>query len=175
MVMRDVEEPPDTRRLYAPMLAAGCTVNARGEGTVNARGEGTVNARAEGAVRLALFRDRHGEACAVGFTSARALEQVLGTTRYEAWPLGRACLRELAEARGVRQVLVDPVFAAAVVSDGKLTPMTSAQPAASATAASPTSSAPSTPSTRRVDPQVVGALAVCAVAGAAALFLGELR
>jgi hypothetical protein len=154
--MRDVEEPPDTRRLYAPMLAAGCTVNAREEGPV----------------RLALFRDRHGEACAVGFTSARALEQVLGTTRYEAWPLGRACLRELADARGARQILVDPVFAAAVVSDGELTPMTSAEPAASAAAASST---PSTSSARRVDPQVVGALAVCAVAGAAAVFLGELR
>ena len=146
--MRDVEEPPDTRRLYAPMLAAGC------------------------GVRLALFRDRHGEACAVGFTSARALEQVLGTTRYEAWPLGRACLRELADARGARQILVDPVFAAAVVSDGELTPMTSAEPAPPAAAASST---PATSSPRRVDPQVVGALAVCAVAGAAAVFLGELR
>ena len=146
--MRDVEEPPDTRRLYAPMLAAGC------------------------GVRLALFRDRHGEACAVGFTSAKALEQVLGTTRYEAWPLGRACLRELADARGARQILVDPVFAAAVVSDGELTPMTSAEPAPSAAAAPST---PATSSPRRVDPQVVGALAVCAVAGAAAVFLGELR
>jgi hypothetical protein len=127
MVMRDVEEPPDTRRLYAPMLAAGC------------------------GVRLALFRDRHGEACAVGFSSAEALEQVLGSG-YEAWPLGRACLNELAAARGVRRLLVDPVFAAATVSDG--------EPASSA---------------RRVDPQVAGALAVCAVAGAAAVFLGELR
>ena len=144
--MRDVEEPPDTRRLYAPMLAAGC-----------------------GGVRLALFRDRHGEACAVGFTSAAALERVLGTRRYEAWPLGRACLRELADARGVRRVLVDPVFAAAVVSDGELTQAPVAEPAASA------ASAPSAGSSRRVDPQVAGALAVCAVAGVAVVFLGELR
>ena len=141
--MRDVEEPPDTRRLYAPMLAAGC-----------------------GGVRLALFRDRHGEACAVGFTSAEALERVLGTTRYEAWPLGRACLRELADARGVRRLLVDPVFAAATVSDGELE---------SAAVAEPVAATPSAASSRRVDPQVAGALAVCAVAGVAAVFLGELR
>ena len=180
--MRDVEEPPDTRRLYTPMLAAGC------------------------GVRLALFRDRHGEACAVGFSSAEALERVLGTTRYEAWPLGRSVVRELAEVRGVRRVLVDPVFAAAVVSDGELeqastaapataatptvapatpapataapavaaTPATAtapvATPAVAATAATPAAHAP-----RRMDPQVAGALAVCAVAGAAAVFLGELR
>jgi hypothetical protein len=157
MVMRDVEEPPDTRRLYAPMLAAGRTVNAR----------------AGGAVRLALFRDRHGEACAVGFTSAEALERVLGTTKYEAWPLGRACLRELADARGVRRLLVDPVFAAATVSNGELGSATVAEPASAGTSAA--ARATSSTSSRRVDPQVVGALAVCAVAGVAAVFLGELR
>ena len=134
--MRDVEEPPDTRRLYTPMLAAGC------------------------GVRLALFRDRHGEACAVGFSSAEALERVLGTARYEAWPLGRVCLRELAEARGVRRILVDPVFAAAVVSSDERERTSAEVP---------------TPAARRMDPQVAGALAVCAVAGAAAVFLGELR
>ena len=151
--MRDVEEPPDTRRLYAPMLAAGC-----------------------GGVRLALFRDRHGEACAVGFTSAQALERVLGSTKYEAWPLGRACLRELADARGVRRLLVDPVFAAATVSDGEPASATTAEPApADASAAVSTPSAVPAVSSRRVDPQVAGALAVCAVAEVAAVFLGELR
>ena len=133
--MRDVEEPPDNGRLYAPMLAAGC------------------------GVRLALFLDRHGESCAVGFSSAEALERVLGASKYEVWPLGRACLRELAEARGVRRLLVDPVFAAAHVAGSAEIP-----------AAEPVPS-----STRRVDPQVAGALAVCAVAGVAAVFLGELR
>lgn len=154
--MRDVEEPP-TGRLYTPMLTAGC------------------------GVRLALFRDRHGESCAVGFTSAEALEQVLGTTRYEAWPLARSVVRELADARGVRQVLVDPVFAAAGVSDGELAQVAVETPARPAR---PVEHAPSTPTTHsahathyahRVDPQVAGALAVCAVVGAAAVFLGELR
>jgi len=96
--MRDVEEPPDTysgSRLYAPML------------------EGAYG------MRLALFRDRHGRVCAVGFSSAEGLERVLGAG-YEAWPLGRSVLRELAEARDVRRVLVDPVFAAAVVSNSAL-------------------------------------------------------
>ena len=129
--MRDVEEPPDTgtgRRLYAPMLAT-----------------------ASGGVRLALFRDRHGQPCAVGFSSAESLERVLGTG-YEAWPLGNPVLRELAIVRGVRRLLIDPVFAAAPVSQEN-----------------------ETSSTRRMDPQVAGALAVCVVAGAAAVFLGELR
>ena len=97
--MQGVEEPPDTysgSRLYAPML------------------EGVYG------MRLALFRDRHGQSCAVGFSSAEDLDRVLGAG-YEAWPLGRSVLRELAEARGVQQVLVDPVFAAAVVSDSALT------------------------------------------------------
>ena len=129
-----------------------------------------------GGVRLALFRDRHGEACAVGFTSARALERVLGGTKYEAWPLGRACLRELADARGVRRLLVDPVFAAATVSDGEIASAAVVEPAtADASAAVSTPSAVSAGSSRRVDPQVAGALAVCAVAGVAAVFLGELR
>jgi hypothetical protein len=158
--MRDVEEPPDTGRLYTPMLTAGC------------------------GVRLALFRDRHGESCAVGFTSAAALEQVLGTTRYEAWPLARSVVRELAEARGVRRVLVDPVFAAAGVSDGELTQTaveTPARPAEHVPSAPSTStaqgalSAHATHYAHRVDPQVAGALAVCAVVGVAAVFLGELR
>jgi hypothetical protein len=160
MVMRDVEEPPDTGRLYTPMLTAGC------------------------GVRLALFRDRHGESCAVGFTSAQALEQVLGTTRYEAWPLARSVVRELADARGVRRVLVDPVFAAAGVSDGEPaqtaveTPARAARPAEhapSAKSASTALGAHATHYAHRVDPQVAGALAVCAVVGAAAVFLGELR
>lgn len=129
-----------------------------------------------GGVRLALFRDRHGEACAVGFTSAQALERVLGSTKYEAWPLGRACLRELADARGVRRLLVDPVFAAATVSDGELASATATEPApADESAAVSTPSAVPTGSSRRVDPQVAGALAVCAAAGVAAVFLGELR
>lgn|SRR6185312_483692 len=123
--MRDVEEPPDTvigRRLYTPMLESGC------------------------GLRLALFRDRHGARCAVGFTSAEALERVLGPG-YVVLPLAGRVLWELAAVRGVEEVQVDPVFAAAPV-------------------AAPLS---------RMDPQVVGVLAVCAVAGAAAALLGELR
>lgn len=146
--MRDVEEPPDTSRLYTPMLTAGC------------------------GVRLALFRDRHGESCVVGFTSAEALERVLGTTRYEAWPLGRSVVRELADARGVRRVLVDPVFAAAGVSDGELTRIAVEKPARPA---EHVPSASAAHAAHRVDPQVAGALAVCAVVGVAAVFLGELR
>ena len=126
--MSDVEEPPDTGRLYAPLLDAAC------------------------GVRLALFRDRHGDRCAVGFTSARQLERVLGRG-YTVWPLGRRVLRELAEARGVERILIDPVLAAAPVEPAA----ESAQP------------------THRMDPQVAGALAVCAAAGAVAAFLGELR
>lgn len=123
--MRDVEEPPDTlngRRLYVPMRESDC------------------------GVRLALFRDRHGVRCAVGFTSVRALERVLGPG-YTVLPLARRVLGELATARGVEQIQVDPVFAAAPVT----------RPA------------------RRMDPQVAGVLAVCAAAGAAAALLGELR
>jgi len=82
---------------------------------------------------------------AVGFTSAEALERVLGPG-YVVLPLAGLVLWELAAVRGVEEVQVDPVFAAAPV-------------------AAPVS---------RMDPQVVGVLAVCAVAGAAAL-LGELR
>ena len=131
--MRDVEEPPDTVRLYTPMLEGRC------------------------GVRLALFRDRHGDPCAVGFSSAEGLERVLGPG-YEAWRMGRWAVRELAEARGVSRILVDPVFAAAGISD-EAPALEDRRPAAA----------------RRVDPQVAGALAVCAVAGAAAVFLGELR
>lgn len=79
---------------------------------------------------------------AVGFTSAEALERVLGPG-YVVLPLAGRVLGELAVVRGVVEVQVDPVFAAAPVS--------------------------------RMDPQVVGVLAVCAVAGAAAALLGELR
>ena len=125
--MSDVEEPPDTGRLYAPLLDAAC------------------------GVRLALFLDRHGDRCAVGFSSAQQLERVLGSG-YTAWPLARRVLRELAEARGVERILIDPVLAAAPVETAEST-----QPA------------------RRMDPQVAGALAVCAAAGAVAAFLGELR
>ena len=123
--MRQIEEPPDTlngRRLYVPMRESGC------------------------GVRLAMFRDRHGERCAVGFTDAGALERVLGPG-YTVLPLARRVLRELAAARGVARIQVDPVFAAAPVG----------RP------------------TRRLDPQMAGALAVCAAAGAAAALLGELR
>jgi hypothetical protein len=134
MTMTEVAEPPDTGRLYAPLLDAAC------------------------GVRLALFRDRHGAKCAVGFTSAQQLERVLGRG-YTVWPLGRRVLRELAEARGVEQILIDPVLAAAPV-----------EPAAESTQ----SAQPTEPS-HRMDPQVAGALAVCAAAGAVAAFLGELR
>jgi hypothetical protein len=132
--MSDVAEPPDTGRLYAPLLDAAC------------------------GVRLALFQDRHGDRCAVGFTSARQLERVLGSG-YTVWPLGRRVLRELAEARGVERILIDPVLAAAPVEPA-VDSAQSAQPAQPA---------------RRMDPQVAGALAVCAAAGAVAAFLGELR
>jgi hypothetical protein len=131
MTMSDVAEPPDTGRLYAPLLDAAC------------------------GVRLALFQDRHGDRCAVGFTSAQQLERVLGRG-YTVWPLARRVLRELAEARGVERILIDPVLAAAPV-----------EPAAE--------SAQLTQPTRRMDPQVSGALAVCAAAGVVAAFLGELR
>lgn len=134
--MSDVAEPPDTGRLYAPLLDAAC------------------------GLRLALFQDRHGDRCAVGFTSAQQLERVLGSG-YTVWPLGRRVLRELAEARGVERILIDPVLAAAPV-----------EPAAeSARSAQARSAQPA----RRMDPQVAGALAVCAAAGAVAAFLGELR
>ena len=129
--MRDVADPPDTGtgtgRLYAPMLEAAW------------------------GVRLALFRDRHGTACAVGFTSVERLERVLGSG-YTVWPLGRSVVRELAAARGVGRILVDPVLAAARVAEDDQASIA-----------------------HRVDPQVAGALAVCAAAGAAAMFLGELR
>jgi hypothetical protein len=131
MTMSDVAEPPDTGRLYAPLLDAAC------------------------GVRLALFQDRHGDRCAVGFTSAQQLERVLGRG-YTVWPLARRVLRELAEARGVERILIDPVLAAAPV-----------EPDAE--------SAQLTQPTRRMDPQVSGALAVCAAAGVVAAFLGELR
>jgi hypothetical protein len=68
-------------------------------------------------------------------------------------------LRELAEARGVERILIDPVLAAAPVEPA-VDSAQSAQPAQPA---------------RRMDPQVAGALAVCAAAGAVAAFLGELR
>ena len=132
--MSEVAEPPDTGRLYAPLLDAAC------------------------GVRLALFQDRHGDRCAVGFTSARELERVLGQG-YTVWPLARRVLRELAEARGVERILIDPVLAAAPV-----------EPAAESAQATQ-SGQPA----RRMDPQVAGALAVCAAAGAVAAFLGELR
>jgi hypothetical protein len=140
--MSDVAEPPDTVRLYAPLLDAAC------------------------GVRLALFRDRHGDRCAVGFTSAEQLEQVLGDG-YTVWPLGRRVLRELAEARGVERILIDPVLAAAPVT-APAVPVTAAAPAAE-------SLEPAEPGRRAMDPQVAGALAVCAAAGAVAAFLGELR
>ena len=139
--MRDVEEPPDTDggpgragRLYTPMVEAGC------------------------GLRLALFRDRHGVRCAVGFSCAEELERVLGAD-YVVLPLARRVVRELAAARGVEEILVDPVFAAA--------------PVAVSPATAPTS--PSAESGRRMDPQVAGALAVCTAAGVAAVLLGELR
>lgn len=137
--MNEVAEPPDTKRLYAPLLDAAC------------------------GVRLALFRDRHGDRCAVGFTSPQLLERVLGTG-YTVWPLGRTVLRELAEARGVEQILIDPVLTAAPVA-----PATEPAPATQPT------TEPATQPARRMDPQVAGALAVCAAAGAVAAFLGELR
>ena len=177
--MRDVEEPPDTVRLYTPMLEGAC------------------------GVRLALFRDRHGDLCAVGFSSAEGLEQVLGPG-YEAWRMGRWAVRELAEARGVSRILVDPVFAAAGISDGgRPTDLAVAEAprrdeaaiedvahadVAHADVAHVDEASKNKPqhepiptedrrpaAVRRVDPQVAGALAVCAVAGAAAVFLGELR
>lgn len=135
--MSDVAEPPDTGRLYAPLLDAAC------------------------GLRLALFQDRHGDRCAVGFTSTQQLERVLGGG-YTVWPLGRRVLRELAEARGVERILIDPVLAAASV-----------EPAAES--ARSAQSARSVQPARRMDPQVAGALAVCAAAGAVAAFLGELR
>jgi hypothetical protein len=182
--MRDVEEPPDTVRLYTPMREGAC------------------------GVRLALFRDRHGDLCAVGFSSAEGLEQVLGPG-YEAWRMGRWAVRELAEARGVSRILVDPVFAAAGISDGGRPADLAVSEASKSDEAVPAHKAPAErevpaeavgvaatsasesknnphrdpiptedrrpAAVRRVDPQVAGALAVCAVAGAAAVFLGELR
>jgi hypothetical protein len=93
MTETEERQPPDTRpaeragRLFVPMLGAGC------------------------GVRLALFRDRHGACCAVGFSSAELLERVLGPG-YEAWPLTRRVIGELAAERGVLEILVDPVLAA---------------------------------------------------------------
>lgn len=82
----------DVAKLYTPLLDTAC------------------------GVRLALFRDRHGARCAVGFTSAEQLERVLGPG-YTVWPLARTVLRELAGARGVEQILIDPVLAAAPVTE----------------------------------------------------------
>ncbi|HTJ66073.1 MAG TPA: SAV_915 family protein [Actinospica sp.] len=69
----------------------------------------------DGCVRLALFRNRHGARCAVAFTSPQDLVRVLGAD-YEVWPLADSVLRELADARGVAEVLIDPVLAAAPVT-----------------------------------------------------------
>ena len=126
--MRDVKEPPDTGhagRLYTPMVEAGC------------------------GLRLALFRDRHGVRCAVGFSSAERLERVLGPG-YTAMPLARRVVHELAAAREVDEILIDPVFAAAPVS-------------------------PAAESAHRKDPEVAGALTVAATVGVAAALFRELR
>jgi hypothetical protein len=69
---------------------------------------------AGGAVALRLFRDRFGERCAVGFTTAGMLRCVLGRrTRY--FRLSESLIRELARAGGAEMLVVDPGLVAAPV------------------------------------------------------------
>lgn len=88
------EQDSETDRLYVPLRDAG-------------RGCG---------VSLRLFRDRGGFPCAVGFTTAERMAEVLGA-RQEHYRLTVRALRELARERGVYALVVDPGLVAAPVRE----------------------------------------------------------
>lgn len=79
------EQVSETDRLYVPLREAGCCCG----------------------VSLHLFRDRGGSRCAVGFTTAERLADVLGA-RQECYRLTVRTVRELARERGVYTLMVDP-------------------------------------------------------------------
>ena len=85
-----LEQPPDTDRLFVPLCDAG------------------------GAVSLRLFRDRGGERCAIGFTSAERLAMLLGPQQ-RFYRLSEHAVRALARERGVTALVVDPGLVAAPV------------------------------------------------------------
>jgi hypothetical protein len=66
-------------------------------------------------VSLRLFRDRAEARCAVGFTTAELLESVLGTG-HRRYRMTERALRDLARARGVSRLIVDPGLAAVPVA-----------------------------------------------------------
>ena len=83
------ERASETDRLYVPVREAGCCCG----------------------VSLQLFRDRDGSRCAVGFTTAERMAEVLGA-RQECFRMTVRTVRQLARQRGVHTLMVDPGRAA---------------------------------------------------------------
>jgi hypothetical protein len=124
VVVRMLEEPPDSDRVYVPLCDAGCGVSLR------------------------LFRDQGGERCAVGFTRLERLVELLGRDqRY--YRLTIRSVRELAGQREVTRLLLDPALVAAPVrsttQDWDLEPAALAHAAAVHTAANGTTAVHPTP------------------------------
>lgn len=88
------EQDSETDRLFVPLRDAGCGCG----------------------VSLRLFRDRDGSRCAVGFTMAERMAEVLGA-RQEYYRLTVRAVRELARERGVYALVVDPGLVAVPVRE----------------------------------------------------------
>jgi len=88
------ERASETDRLYVPLREAGCCCG----------------------VSLHLFRDHDGFRCAVGFTTAERLAEVLGA-RQASYRLTVRTVRQLARERGVYTLVVDPGLAAVAVRE----------------------------------------------------------
>ncbi|WP_327683562.1 SAV_915 family protein [Kitasatospora sp. NBC_00458] len=78
---------------------------------------------------LRLFRLRDGRRCAVGFSSAAALTDLLGAGQ-AAVELGEPALRALTAPLGVRDLVLDPRLVAPPVADGTTRPSAADRPAA---------------------------------------------
>ena len=138
------EEPPDTRRLYVPLSDAGCGVCLR------------------------LFRDRGGERCAVGFSRLEQLVELLGPDQHY-YRLTVRSIRELAAAREVTDLVVDPVLVGAPVA--ALAPADAVRDAVPAGR----SFSPGVLRAAWERSQAAGIIAVSAGAGATALMLEVLK
>lgn len=96
------EQPPDEAyRVYVPLREAACGVSLR------------------------FFRDQGGARRAVGFTRLEHLAGLLGPDQ-PYYRLTLRAVRELAAARGVTGLLLDPVLVAAPVRE--LEPLTAQAP-----------------------------------------------
>jgi hypothetical protein len=82
-LVRMLEEPPDTERLYVPLHDAAC------------------------AVALRYFHDQAGSRCAIGFTELGRMAELLGPDQHY-YRLTARAVRELAAPAGVTTLIVDP-------------------------------------------------------------------